>query len=63
MSLTIPARRAMENSRWSRGFGSYHRIIAQSHSAPGWALEYLSVNSPTLLRFFNPAPYRARAIG
>ncbi|HMV98567.1 MAG TPA: hypothetical protein PLL06_10865 [Acidobacteriota bacterium] len=53
----------MENSRWSRGFGSYHRIIAQSHSAPGWALEYLSVNSPTLLRFFNPAPYRARAIG
>ncbi|HMW03161.1 MAG TPA: hypothetical protein PKZ53_10505 [Acidobacteriota bacterium] len=29
----------MESSRWSRSFGRYHRITAQFHLAPGWALE------------------------
>ncbi len=29
LELTTPARRAMENSRWLRGFGRYHREPGQ----------------------------------
>lgn len=39
LSLIFPARRAMDSSRWLRSFGRYHRILAASDFAPGWALE------------------------
>ncbi|HMW02467.1 MAG TPA: hypothetical protein PKE58_20180, partial [Acidobacteriota bacterium] len=55
-----------ESSRWSRGFGRYHRITAPPRFAPGWALQVLSAFSlagfrswPTILV---PAPIRARII-